>query len=159
MEESEEEVPPSPTMSELSSNLSYEYDRERSRQALCPVTAKACLENVLDHIGTLEDEEDLLTAQLSRPLAAHYLRRMYGRVDRTLAGEVLGDMVESELEDLQVDNSFEEIRGRVEGLSGASSDHLSEYDFEALRNGRQSPEQKEQLMGGTGDQTWAHRSQ
>ena len=41
-------------------------------------------------------------------------------------------MVESELEDLQVDDSFEEIRGRVEGLSESSSESnlLAEYGDE-----------------------------
>ena len=63
--------PVSSTKSELSSNLSHEYGRERSRQALCPWTAKVCVQNVLDHVGELEAEEDLVAASLSRPLACH----------------------------------------------------------------------------------------
>jgi len=122
----------SSTMSELSSNLSHEYNRERSRQALCPPTARRCLQNVLNYLDHLEAEAHQLEAAQARPAAARYLDRMLGRVDRILGGEVLGDMVESELEDLQVDDSFEEIRGRVEGLSESSSESnlLTEYGDE-----------------------------
>ena len=128
----EEAARASSTMSELSSNLSHEYNRERSRQALCPPTARRCLQNVLNYLDHLEAEDHQLEAAQARPAAARYLDRMLGRVDRILGGEVLGDMVESELEDLQVDDSFEEIRGRVEGLSDSSSESnlLTEYGDE-----------------------------
>lgn len=108
--------------SELSSNLSYQYARERSRQALCPLAARSCMQRVFDHWDELEDERIRLLHYTERPLAAHYVDKVLERLRRTLAGDVLGDMVESELEDLQVDHSFEELRERVEGLSDTSYD-------------------------------------
>ena len=41
------------------------------------------------------------------PLADWYINKVLNRVDRTLAGEHLGDLVESDLEDLEIDDDFE----------------------------------------------------
>lgn len=51
---------------------------------------------------------------------------MFKRIDRTVEGEVLGDMVESELEDLKVDFDFEEVRGKMEGFFEGSGSRNSE---------------------------------
>jgi hypothetical protein len=43
----------------------------------------------------------------NQPIASNYVDKVIRRVRRMLNGEVLGDMVESEIENLQVDQDFE----------------------------------------------------
>lgn len=76
--------------------------------------AGKCVENVLNHIGYMEREEDLREGYISQPIVNHCMNKLLNRIDRTMDGEVLGDMVESDLEDLRVDDDFEEVRGRME---------------------------------------------
>jgi hypothetical protein len=45
---------------------------------------------------------------LNEPLAVYYIDKVFARVDRMLQGQYLGDMVESDIENLQVDLEFEE---------------------------------------------------
>ena len=53
------------------------------------------------------EEEVQRTAEVSEPLACHYVEKFLRRLARLLNGEELGAMVDSELEDLEVDADFE----------------------------------------------------
>jgi len=44
------------------------------------------------------------------PVAVNYVDKVLGRVERMMNGEELGAMIESELEDLDIDLSFENRR-------------------------------------------------
>lgn len=47
-------------------------------------------------------------------LSEHYVNRVYKRLERQLQGEYIGSMIDSDLEDLEIDVSFEIIRGKLE---------------------------------------------
>ena len=59
------------------------------------------------------------------PLADWYMTKVLNRVTRTLAGDHLGDLVESELEDLEIDNDFELQRNQVENVSSQNTDDFT----------------------------------
>jgi hypothetical protein len=53
------------------------------------------------------------------PLAEWYAIKVCGRVGRMLQGEYLGDMIESDLEDMEIDDDFEMQRHQVENVSSS----------------------------------------
>jgi hypothetical protein len=106
--------------SEQSSNLSYQYNRERSRQALCLGFGNRCFDMAIDFQNQMKEEEVRLEMLKHTPQAEWYVDKVWSRVGRMLGGEHLGDMVESELEDLAVDHAFELQRQRVEVASSQS---------------------------------------
>jgi len=86
--------------SEISSNLSHEYARERSRQVICKMTFDNVLQNVCRYQKLEEEEEYDLRRHRVRPVAEWFINKLIGRVDRIMDGEMIGDMVDSELENL-----------------------------------------------------------
>ena len=50
----------------------------------------------------------------ARPVAAWFINKVIGRVGRIMDGEMIGDMVDSELENLNIDLEFENARQRME---------------------------------------------
>ena len=103
--------------SELSSNKSYQFGRERSRQILNVGMGDKFFDIVIAHQNDLYDEQIRLQMERHIPLANWYMTKVLNRVDRIRAGEHLGDLVESELEDIEVDNDFELQRHQVENVS------------------------------------------
>ena len=94
--------------SEISSNLSYEYARERSRCYICADIFKRCHENIYTFQNALQKEEYILKYNENVPLAGYYIDKVLGRVDLMLQGEYLGEMVDSDIENLLVDQAFED---------------------------------------------------
>ena len=66
-----------------------------------------------------------LREELAEPIASHYIDKVIKRLGRIQAGEQIGPMVDSELEDLEVDNDFELQRRKIEVPS--SYNDASEY--------------------------------
>ena len=59
-------------------------------------------------------------------LSEHYINRVYKRIERQLKGEDIGSMIDSDLEDLEIDVSFEILRGKLE----ATDDDLYEMNLQ-----------------------------
>ena len=70
-----------------------------------------------------EQEEYDLKVEIMQPIAKWFIDKMIYRVERILDGEDLGPMVESDLENLEVDYDFENHRQNIEV---ASNEDLSE---------------------------------
>ena len=49
-----------------------------------------------------------------RPIADWFINKLIGRVGRMMEGEDIGDMVDSELENLNIDLDFENARRMME---------------------------------------------
>lgn len=77
-----------------------------------------------------DDEDHKKELEIYRPLATHYIDRVCKRVDRILGGDQIGHMVDSDLEDLNVDAEFERIRQLIEVAS--SSEHSEHEQQEAV---------------------------
>ena len=77
---------------------------------------------MLKHITETRNEEKELVKEQSFPVARHYVDKVLGRLDRILEGESIGSMIESELENLQIDDDFEMMRHRIEVPSEVSSE-------------------------------------
>ena len=111
--------------SEVSSDASHRYNVPRSRQAICRPLVQKCFQNVLDHQNALAEEDFWHRSELFEPLARHYVDRVLKRLRRLLDGEYLGGMVDSEFENLEVDDEFERQRQKMEVPS--SYHDVSEY--------------------------------
>ena len=114
--------------SEASSDLSHKYKVPRSRQALCRPLFYKCLRNAFASQTAAIEEERELKAELYEPMANHYVEKVIRRLARLVNGEELGGMVDSELEDLEVDDDFELQRRKMEVPSSYNdpSEYLSE---------------------------------
>lgn len=74
---------------------------------MCRGFGDRCFELVVAHEMQLFEDQTRLQMEKHLPLADWYISKVLNRVDRTLAGEHLGDLVESDLEDLEIDDDFE----------------------------------------------------
>ena len=81
-----------------------------------------CINRVLQHFDEVEEDEFQLNTEINMYWAEYYLNKLNKRVERALEGEELGGMVESDLEGLEVDDQFENLRQRVESGSELGED-------------------------------------
>ena len=68
------------------------------------------------------------------PIANNYVEKVYGRIDRMLKGEFLGEMVDSDIENLQIDQDFENQRQQIEVMSSYQSDQTIEMSLKSARS-------------------------
>ena len=48
------------------------------------------------------------------PVAIHYVNKVFGRITRMMNGDELGSMIDSEYENLEIDDAFERHRHQME---------------------------------------------
>ena len=73
-------------------------------------------------------------------LAIHYINKVEHRINRMIQGESIGSMIDSEFENLEIDESYERIRRKIEVPSSDEDqpevqlkELTSVADFEASR--------------------------
>ena len=91
---------------------------------------KTAFEDMMRYQEIQDDEDHKKELEIHRPLATHYIDRVCKRVDRILGGDQIGNMVDSDLEDLNVDAEFERIRQLIEVAS--SSAHSEDRQQEVV---------------------------
>ena len=127
-------------MSEISSCKSHQFNHTNSRTQYVKDLTKRIVNQNLSRIANINLNEEIeLNKELDVPIAEKFMNKIYARLPRLLAGEHLGPLVDSELENLEVDEKFEMHRQNIEICSIShgqtqDDDDLSNMEIEDLRS-------------------------
>lgn len=102
------------TDSEALTDEEHKFKVKKGRVAIIKPLMTRIVGGIVNHISVLNVEQHKYYSELNGKVATHYVNKMLTRVSHLLQGEDIGSMLESEFENLAVDEEFEDLRHNLE---------------------------------------------